>query len=157
MLAKMMEANGGKWNAEVNLLFNPHCSFRLTFSKMRLESSTLGMLWLPPAVVGYAWVCEMHVNVAVICVMLVLIGISSMSVHWSFIVVALTFTPRWMYTCTLAYLVDANPGRSCTAVATDSSFRGSLAFISVVIAVPLQVSSLDIFYLENPDISLLSL
>lgn len=105
MLAKMMEANGGKWNAE-----------------MRLESSTLGMLWLPPAVIGYAWVCEMHVNVAVICVMLVLIGISSI----------------WMYTCTLAYLIDANPGRSCTAVATDSSFRGSLAFISVVIAVPLQ-------------------
>ncbi|KAG1818699.1 major facilitator superfamily domain-containing protein [Suillus subaureus] len=105
VLAKMMKANGGKWNAE-----------------MRLQSSTLGMLWLPPAVIGYAWVCEKHVNVAVICVMLVLIGFSSI----------------WMYTCTLAYLVDANPGRSCTAVATNNSFRGSLAFVSVVIAVPLQ-------------------
>ncbi|KAG2344357.1 MFS general substrate transporter [Suillus weaverae] len=105
VLAKMMEANGGKWYAE-----------------MRLESSTLGMLWLPLAVIGYAWVCEKHVNVAVICVMLVLIGFSSI----------------WMYTSTLAYLVDANPGRSCTAVATNSSFRGSLAFISVMIAVPLQ-------------------
>ncbi|KAG1858910.1 MFS general substrate transporter [Suillus subluteus] len=105
VLAKMMEANGGEWYAE-----------------MRLESSTLGMLWLPPAVIGYAWVCEKHVNVAVICVMLVLIGFSSI----------------WMYTCTLAYLVDANPGRSCTAVATNSSFRGSLAFVSVMIAVPLQ-------------------
>ncbi|KAG1763587.1 MFS general substrate transporter [Suillus occidentalis] len=79
VLAKMTEANGGKWYAE-----------------MRLESSTLGMLWLPPAVV------------------------------------------RWMYASTLAYLVDANPGRSCTAVATNSSFRGSLAFVSVMTAVPLQ-------------------
>ncbi|KAG2744791.1 MFS general substrate transporter [Suillus brevipes Sb2] len=105
VLAKMTEANGGKWYAE-----------------MRLESSTLGMLWLPPAVVGYAWVCEKHVNVAVICVLLVLIGFSSI----------------WMYASTLAYLVDANPGRSCTAVATNSSFRGSLAFVSVMTAVPLQ-------------------
>ncbi|KAG2146237.1 vacuolar DHA amino acid exporter [Suillus clintonianus] len=105
VLAKMMEANGGKWYAE-----------------MRLESSTLAMLWLPPSVIGYAWVCEKQVNVAVICIMLALIG----------------FTSIWMYTGTLAYLVDANPGRSCTAVATNSSFRGSLAFASVMIAIPLQ-------------------
>lgn len=48
-----------------------------------------------------------------------------------------------MYTSTLAYLVDANPGRSCPAVATNSSFRGSIAFVSVLVAVPLQVSFLD--------------
>ncbi|KAG2343081.1 MFS general substrate transporter [Suillus weaverae] len=105
VLTKMIEANGGKWHAE-----------------MRLESSKLAMLWLPPFVVGYGWVCEKHVHVAVICIMLVLIGFSSI----------------WMYTSTLAYLVDANPGRSCPAVATNSSFRGSLAFVSVLIAVPLQ-------------------
>ncbi|KAG1745207.1 major facilitator superfamily domain-containing protein [Suillus lakei] len=105
VLAKMIEANGGKW-----------------YPEMRLQSSKLAMLWLPPFVVGYAWVCEKHVHVAVICIMLVLIGFSSI----------------WMYTTTLAYLVDANPGRSCTAVATNSSFRGSLAFVSVLIAVPLQ-------------------
>ncbi|KAG1823581.1 major facilitator superfamily domain-containing protein [Suillus subaureus] len=83
VLAKMIEANEGKWHAE-----------------MRLESSKLAMLWLPPFVVGYAWVCEKHVHVAVICIMLLLIGFSSI----------------WMYTSTLAYLVDANPGRSCSAV-----------------------------------------
>ncbi|KAG1760780.1 major facilitator superfamily domain-containing protein [Suillus occidentalis] len=105
VLATMIEANGGKWHAE-----------------MRLEGSKLAMLWLPPFVVGYAWVCEKHVHVAVICIMLVLIGFSSI----------------WIYTSTLAYLVDANPGRSCSAVATNSSFRGSLAFVSVLIAVPLQ-------------------
>ncbi|KAG2156818.1 major facilitator superfamily domain-containing protein [Suillus bovinus] len=105
VLAKMTKANGGKWHAE-----------------MRLESSKLAMLWLPPFVIGYAWVCEKHVNIAVVCIMLVLIGFASI----------------WMYTSTLAYLVDANPGRSCPAVATNSSFRGSLAFVSVLVAVPLQ-------------------
>ncbi|KAG1876793.1 MFS general substrate transporter [Suillus tomentosus] len=105
VLARKKAANGGKWSAE-----------------MRLESSKLAMLWLPPSVVGYAWVCEKHVNVAVICIMLVLIG----------------FTSIWMYSSTLAYLVDANPGRSSTAVATNSSCRGFLAFLSVMTAVPLQ-------------------
>lgn len=39
---------------------------------------------------------------------------------------------------TLAYLVDANPGRSSSAVATNSSFRGTLAFVSTMVAVPLE-------------------
>lgn len=124
---------------------------------MRLESSKLAMLWLPLTVIGYAWVCEKHVNVAVICIMLVLIGFTSMYVDQLFIVVvALTSTSRWMYSSTLAYLVDANPGRSCTAVATNSSFRGSLAFVSVMTAVPLQVRLLDLLYSSHADASLLS-
>ncbi|KAG1873284.1 major facilitator superfamily domain-containing protein [Suillus tomentosus] len=91
-------------------------------AEMRLESSKLTMLWIPLSLIGYGWACDKHLNVAVICVMLVLIG----------------FTTIWMYASTLAYLVDANPGRSAAAVATNSSFRGSLAFLSVLIAVPLQ-------------------
>ena len=47
---------------------------------------------------------------------------------------------RWIYTSTLAYVVDANVGRSSTAVATNSSFRGLFAFVAAEIAVPLQVS-----------------
>ncbi|KAG2101527.1 major facilitator superfamily domain-containing protein [Suillus cothurnatus] len=105
VVRKMKQANGGQWYAE-----------------MRLESSKLAMLWLPPCIIGYGWMCDKHLNVAVICVMLVLVG----------------FTSIWMYAGTLAYLVDANPGRSAAAVATNSSFRGSLAFISAIIAVPLQ-------------------
>ncbi|KAG2131816.1 major facilitator superfamily domain-containing protein, partial [Suillus clintonianus] len=105
VVGKMKEANKGKWYAE-----------------MRLESSKLAMLWLPPSVIGYGWVCDKHLNVAVICVMLVFVGFSSI----------------WMYASTLSYLVDANPGRSCAAVATNSSFRGTLAFISAMTAVPLQ-------------------
>ncbi|KAG2089032.1 vacuolar DHA amino acid exporter [Suillus discolor] len=92
------------------------------YAEMRLESSKLTMLWIPLSLIGYGWACDKHLNVAVICVMLVLVG----------------FTTIWMYASTLAYLVDANPGRSAAAVATNSSFRGSLAFLSVLIAAPLQ-------------------
>lgn len=47
-----------------------------------------------------------------------------------------------MYSSTLAYIVDANNGRSATAVATNSAFRGVFAFIATEIAVPMQVRSL---------------
>lgn len=43
-----------------------------------------------------------------------------------------------MYSSTLAYIVDANAGRSTAAVATNSSFRGLAGFISSEVAAPLQ-------------------
>lgn len=49
---------------------------------------------------------------------------------------------RWIYASTLAYIVDANVGRSSSAVASNSSFRGLSAFVAAEIAVPLQVGSL---------------
>ena len=45
-----------------------------------------------------------------------------------------------MYSSTLAYIVDANVGRSSTAVAANSSIRGLFAFVAAEMAVPLQVS-----------------
>lgn len=45
---------------------------------------------------------------------------------------------RWIYASTLAYIVDANQGRSSTAAATNSAFRGVFAFIAIEIAVPMQ-------------------
>ena len=44
-----------------------------------------------------------------------------------------------MYAITLAYIVDSNTGRSSTAVATNSAFRGTFACIATEIVVPLQV------------------
>lgn len=44
-----------------------------------------------------------------------------------------------IYSSTLAYIVDANVGRSSSAVATNSAFRGLFAFIASEVAVPLQV------------------
>ena len=45
----------------------------------------------------------------------------------------------WSYSGILAYLVDANNGRSSTAVALNSVFRGVFAFVATEITVPLQV------------------
>ena len=56
-----------------------------------------------------------------------------------------------IYASTLAYIVDANVGRSSIAVASNASIRGLAAFVATEAAVPLQVSvsdthtTLDIF------------
>ncbi|KAI0718247.1 MFS general substrate transporter [Cerioporus squamosus] len=92
--------------------------------EMRLESTIIFMPFLPASVIAYGWVCECHVNVAAICVTLFLSGLFSICI----------------YTSTLAYIVDANNGRSSSAVATNSAFRGGAAFIAAEVAVPLQTA-----------------
>jgi hypothetical protein len=52
----------------------------------------------------------------------------------------------WSYSSTLAYLVDANNGRSSTAVALNSVFRGVIAFVATEITVPLQVCTAFWYY-----------
>ncbi|KAJ7855039.1 hypothetical protein B0H14DRAFT_2755751, partial [Mycena olivaceomarginata] len=84
-----------------------------------LKSTAYGLILLPPSVLAFGWVSAKHVHVSALCVLLFLSG---------FFV---------MYT--LAYIVDANNGRSATAVATNSAFRGIAAFIATEVAVPLQV------------------
>ena len=48
-------------------------------------------------------------------------------------------TVRWIYASTLAYIVDANVGRSSSAVAANASFRGLFSFVATEVAVSLQV------------------
>ncbi|KAG2089038.1 major facilitator superfamily domain-containing protein [Suillus discolor] len=114
---------GGRWS-DRTLARLKAANGGVSFPEMRLESTKVAMVWLPLSVIGYAWVCQERVNVAAICVMLFLAG----------------FLSIWIYTSTLAYIVDANTGRSSTAVATNSSFRGLSAFVAAEIAVPLQDS-----------------
>ncbi|KAG2101533.1 vacuolar DHA amino acid exporter [Suillus cothurnatus] len=114
---------GGRWS-DRTLARLKAANGGSSFPEMRLESTKIAMVWLPLSVIGYAWVCQERVNVAAICVMLFLAG----------------FLSIWIYTSTLAYIVDANTGRSSTAVATNSSFRGLSAFVAAEIAVPLQDS-----------------
>ncbi|KAF7320829.1 Vacuolar DHA amino acid exporter [Mycena chlorophos] len=104
-LAQLKAANGG-----------------VGYPEMRLHSTTIGLILLPPSVVGFAWVTQERVHVAAMCVFLFLSG----------------FFVIWAYTSTLAYIVDANKGRSSTAVAANSCFRGIGAFAFTEIAVPLQ-------------------
>ncbi|KZT12153.1 MFS general substrate transporter [Laetiporus sulphureus 93-53] len=90
--------------------------------EMRLQSTMFAMLLFPPFVVGYGWVCEEHVHIAAVCVILFFAG----------------FFAICIYSSTLAYIVDANTGRSSSAVACNSSLRGLAGFIATEIAVPLQ-------------------
>ncbi|GAA5964081.1 hypothetical protein JCM3765_000895 [Sporobolomyces pararoseus] len=82
--------------------------------EMRIKSTYAAMVLLPPLLIAYAWLVEYTVNVAGPVVILFFLGAVIMVV----------------YASTLAYLVDANPGRSTAAVATNSVFRGTLACIS---------------------------
>jgi len=93
-----------------------------SYPEMRLKGTILSLWLFPPSILGFAWVSEQHVHVSAICVMLFLCGFFSL----------------WIYASTLAYIVDANNGRSSTAVAINSFCRGVSAFAATEIAVPLQ-------------------
>ncbi|KAF9050297.1 vacuolar DHA amino acid exporter [Panaeolus papilionaceus] len=90
--------------------------------EMRLRSILLGAICLPPCVVGFGWICKFHVHVSAVCIFLFLGG----------------FFAIWIYSSTYAYIVDANNGRSSTAAASNSAFRGIFAFAATEVAVPLQ-------------------
>ncbi|KAG2157590.1 MFS general substrate transporter [Suillus bovinus] len=95
-----------------------------SYPEMRLASTRPAMWFLPPVVIGYAWVCEKHTHIAAICIMLCLAG----------------FLSTWVYASTLTYIVDANPGRSSTVVATNSVFRCVFAFVAIEVAIPIQAA-----------------
>ncbi|TCD62101.1 hypothetical protein EIP91_007476 [Steccherinum ochraceum] len=117
---------GGKWSDHVQQkLVAKNDGVR--YPEMRLQSTTAAMFILPPSVLAYAWICDQHVHVSAICVALFFAGFSSI----------------WIYSATLAYIVDANVGRSSSAVACNSCFRGTFAFVAAEVAVPLQNSIRD--------------
>lgn len=133
---------GGRWSDRVLRQLKLQNGGR-SYPEMRLESTKLAMIFLPISILAYAWLCEKKVHVSAVCVALFFEGFFSM---WVPIITKFNrlLTPkrvcRWMYSSTLAYIVDANTGRSSTAVATNSSFRGIWGFIAAEMAVPLQDS-----------------
>ncbi len=89
---------------------------------MRLQSTKLVMPLIPLAVVAFAW-------------------ITHAKLHWAGAVATLFvsgFGVLFVYASTLAYIVDANAGRSTAAVASNSSFRGISGLVASEIAAPLQ-------------------
>lgn len=146
-LARRTAANGGKTFAEVNHLNTVQQCSLLTahhFFKLRLKSNIYTVFLFPPFILGFGWVCARHVHVSAICVMLFFCGFFSMYARWQLYGSLKKLTKdhhRWIYASTLAYIVDANTGRSSTAVAMNSAFRGVSAFTAVEIAVPMQVCS----------------
>ncbi|KAJ7670507.1 vacuolar DHA amino acid exporter [Mycena rosella] len=114
---------GGRWS-DKTLARLKAANGGVSYPEMRLKSTTLGLCLLPPSVLAFGWVSEKRVHVSAMCVFLFLCG----------------FFAIWAYTSTLAYIVDANNGRSSTVVAANSAFRGISAFVAVEVAVPLQDS-----------------
>ncbi|KAF8652847.1 hypothetical protein AX16_004122 [Volvariella volvacea WC 439] len=92
------------------------------YAELRLKSTILGDVMLPLTVFGFGWVCRRGVHVSAIYVLLFSCGFFNM----------------WIYSSTLAYVVDANVGRSGSAISTNSAFRGISGFVAVQVAVPLQ-------------------
>ncbi|KJA18906.1 hypothetical protein HYPSUDRAFT_144354 [Hypholoma sublateritium FD-334 SS-4] len=112
---------GGRWS-DYQLAKLKAANGGKSFAEMRLTSTLPGMILLPPTIIAFGWVFQKHLPIAVVCVFLFLGG----------------FFCIWTYSSSLAYIVDANVGRSSTAVAANSAFRGIFAFVATEIAVPLQ-------------------
>ncbi|KAI0943842.1 hypothetical protein AcV7_001822 [Taiwanofungus camphoratus] len=93
-----------------------------SYPEKRLQSTTFAIPFFPPAVIAYGGVCEKHVQIAAVCVMLFLSG----------------FLQICVYASAFAYIVDANTGRSSSAAASNSFFRGVFAFVALEAAVSLQ-------------------
>lgn len=112
---------GGRYSDYLRAKYKADPNLEAT-AETRLYSAFAVMWILPPSTILYAWFAHEHLHIAGVCVALFLAGFSSI----------------WIYAATLAYIVDANVGRSSAAVATNSCFRGTSAFIAAEVAVPIQ-------------------
>ncbi|KAK7464981.1 hypothetical protein VKT23_006189 [Stygiomarasmius scandens] len=92
------------------------------YPEVRLKSTIHGLFVFPLCIIGYGWIIGEHLHVAAVCAMLFACG----------------FFAIFVYTSTIAYIVDSNLGRSSTAVALNSAFRGVLAFALTEVSVPMQ-------------------
>ncbi|KAL9931478.1 hypothetical protein V8E36_009643 [Tilletia maclaganii] len=104
-----LEVGGGEGEEEPVVIVEP---------EERILSCALPMLLVPICYIAYAWAVYYTVPIAAVCVILVLLGTAQFSV----------------YACTLSYVVDSNKGRGSSAVACNSAFRGSVAFVASEIA-----------------------
>ncbi|KAG7088737.1 hypothetical protein E1B28_012705 [Marasmius oreades] len=112
---------GGRWS-DYQLTNLKSANGGKGYPEMRLRSTIHGSILFPLFVLGFAWVSDKHVHIAATVVMLFACG----------------FAVIFVYTSTLAYIVDSNVGQSSTAVALNSAFRGIAACIMIEVAVPMQ-------------------
>ncbi|KAF9483597.1 MFS general substrate transporter [Pholiota conissans] len=112
---------GGRWSDRVRRKFEEKNN-GVSKSEDRLNSSKLMLPVLPASIIAYGWMADKKVVIEPLCVALFLVGFSS----------------SWIYTSVLAYIVDANTGRSSSAVSANGFLRGVVSFVAAVITVPLQ-------------------
>lgn len=84
-LARVKRKHGGESFPEVRLTLIAACEAfadrnSISDIKMRLESTFLGMVCLPPSIVVYGWVIQERVHVAAPCVFLFFSGLFSVCV-----------------------------------------------------------------------------
>ncbi|KAF9265332.1 MFS general substrate transporter [Marasmius fiardii PR-910] len=120
---------GGRWS-DYQLAKLKTANGGKRYPEMRLRSTIHGSILFPVFTLGFAWVSDKHVHIAAPIVMLFMCG----------------FAVTFVYTSTLAYLVDANVGQSSTAIALNSAFRGIGAFTITEIAVPMQAIILYLIF-----------
>ncbi|KAG8810312.1 hypothetical protein FRC17_002981 [Serendipita sp. 399] len=114
---------GGKWS-DLKLRELKNANEGKGWAEMRLSSTKVVMILLPPSILAFGWTCEKHTHIVGPIITLFISG----------------FAVLFIYSSTLAYIVDANSGRSTAAVASNSSFRGLSAFVASEVAAPLQDS-----------------
>ncbi|KAL7421942.1 hypothetical protein Q5752_003714 [Cryptotrichosporon argae] len=91
-------------------------------AETRLKSTMIGFPLVLASYLTYAWTCAFKTSIAGPAVALFFAGLSIMLV----------------YSSTLAYLVDANPGRSASAVACNSFCRGVSACVMSQVSQPIR-------------------
>ncbi|KAF8192455.1 major facilitator superfamily domain-containing protein [Pholiota molesta] len=112
---------GGRWSDRIRRQYQEKNN-GVSKSEDRLNSSKIMLPVLPASILAYAWMADKKINIAPLCVALFSAGLSS----------------AWIYSGLLAYIVDANTGRSSSAVAANSFVRGIMGFVAAEVAVPLQ-------------------
>ncbi|GAA5907501.1 hypothetical protein JCM6882_003878 [Rhodosporidiobolus microsporus] len=89
--------------------------------EMRIKSTYPALPFVPLLFIAYAWTVYYEVHIAGPVVVLFFLGAVIMVI----------------YASTLSYVVDANPGRSTSAVACNSLFRGVIACVASQTAEPI--------------------
>ncbi|TNY23883.1 vacuolar DHA amino acid exporter [Rhodotorula diobovata] len=89
--------------------------------EMRIKSTYPAFAFLPCLYIAYGWLVYFELHIAGPVIVLFFLGAAIMVI----------------YASTLAYIVDANPGRSTSAVACNSLFRGVLACAASQAAEPI--------------------
>lgn len=89
--------------------------------EFRILSTRVAMLFAPPLTIAYGWLVQKEVPIYGPIIVLCPLGASII----------------WIYSSTLAYLVDGNVGRSSSAVACNSFARGLLACVASQAAEPI--------------------
>lgn len=112
---------GGRWS-DYSMRRQTAAAGGVTQPEMRLKCTLPLMPVLLASYLTYAWTAHYHTIVAGPVIALFCAG----------------FSISFVYSSTLAYLVDSNPGRSAPAVACNSFMRGVLACIMSQVAMPIQ-------------------